>query len=297
MTAATLMRGFRPHVAQIRGIRTEYWVGGEGPPLVLVHGLGGGAVNFTGLAPLLARSHRVLVPDLPGHGGTEPLPQVESLSDLAAHVVAVAEHEKMLPAAVLGYSMGGVVAVHLVADRPAAASSLALVAPAGIVSTTKRARLWVAIVGILRPARLAARARGLIARRPNLRRLVFGYWGADDPVVLSGEAVLGFLEAPSRHTDVDTAGWALVRDDPRQDLERIRCPSLLLCGARDRLVPLADGFEYARRLRCPIRTVPGAGHLVVGEQPEACAEILEEFLAGSSRAPATASRSTAAEPG
>ncbi|MGH2450209.1 MAG: alpha/beta fold hydrolase, partial [Candidatus Limnocylindria bacterium] len=67
-------------------------------------------------------------------------------------------------------------------------------------------------------------------------------------------------------------------DDPRPDLDRVRCPTLLLWGARDRLVPLADGFEYARRLRCSIRSLPAAGHLVVGEQPEACAEILERFL-------------------
>jgi pimeloyl-ACP methyl ester carboxylesterase len=53
---------------------------------------------------------------------------------------------------------------------------------------------------------------------------------------------------------------------------------LLLWGSRDRLVPLVDGFEYARRLRAPIRTLPAAGHLLVGEQPRACAEILVDFL-------------------
>jgi pimeloyl-ACP methyl ester carboxylesterase len=43
-------------------------------------------------------------------------------------------------------------------------------------------------------------------------------------------------------------------------------------------VPLEDGFEYARRLRAPIRVVPAAGHLVIGEAPETCAQILEDFL-------------------
>jgi pimeloyl-ACP methyl ester carboxylesterase len=55
---------------------------------------------------------------------------------------------------------------------------------------------------------------------------------------------------------------------------------VLVWGARDRLVPLADGFEYARRLRAPIRTLPAAGHLVVGELAEPCAAILEDFLDG-----------------
>lgn len=276
--AATLLRGFRPHVAEIRGLRTEYWLGGDGPPLLLVHGLGGGAVNFTGLAPLFARSHRVLIPDLPGHGGTEPLPHVDGLDDLAAHALAVAEHEGVTTASVLGYSMGGVVALRLAAARPDAVSRLVLIAPAGIVSTTRRARLWLGISGFLRPARIASHGRRLVARRPTLRRPIFGYWGATAPEALSGESVLGFLEPAARHTDVDSAGRALLADDPRQDLGLVRCPTFLLWGARDRLIPLADGFEYARRLRCPIRVIPAAGHLVVGEYPEVCAELLEPFL-------------------
>jgi pimeloyl-ACP methyl ester carboxylesterase len=278
MSPATLLKGFRPHVAEIAGVRTRYWVGGQGPPLILVHGLGGASFNFTELAPLLARRRRVLVPDLPGHCGTEPLPAVDGLGDLAAHVVRVAEREGMLPAAVLGYSMGGVVALRLAVAWPQLVSALALVAPAGIVSTTRRAEIWMTVVSALRPARQVARLRGLIARRPLLRYPVFGYWGAADPAALSPEGVLGFLEGPPRHTDVGAAGRALVADDPRQDLERVGCPTMLLWGARDRLVPLADGFEYARRLRCPIRALPAAGHLVVGEQPEACAEVLADFL-------------------
>ena len=71
---ATLLPGFTPHFAEIDGIRTRYFLAGEGPPLTLVHGLGGAASNWTELAPILAERHRVLVPDLPGHGGSDPLP-------------------------------------------------------------------------------------------------------------------------------------------------------------------------------------------------------------------------------
>jgi pimeloyl-ACP methyl ester carboxylesterase len=280
MTAATLLRGFRTHVAEIEGRRTRYWLGGDGPPVVLVHGLGGAAVNFADLAPLLARTHRVLVPDLPGHGGTEPLPEPCGLGDLAGHVAATAEREGMLPAAVVGYSMGGVVALRLAVSRPEDVRALVLVAPAGIVSQTRRAQIWLTVVAALRPARLAALARGAIARRPNLRVPVFGYWGVEDPRALTPRSVLGFLQAQREHADVRTAATALLRDDPRPDLERVECPTLLVWGARDRLVPLDDGFEYARRLRCPIRVVPAAGHLVVGEYPDETAVILRGFLRG-----------------
>jgi pimeloyl-ACP methyl ester carboxylesterase len=278
VSEATLLQGFEPRVANVDGVRTRYFVGGEGPPLVVVHGLGGAAVNFTLLAPLLARRHRVLIPDLPGHGKTEPLERADDLTAYADHVAAVAELEGMFPAPLVGYSMGGVIALRLAVSRPKSVTGLALVAAAGIVSVSRRAEIWLAVTGAIRPAQVMTRFRGTFARRPRLRWLPFGLWGAVDPPALAPEGVLGFLEGPSQHTDVSTAARALLRDDPRPDLDHVRCPVLLLWGSRDRLVPLVDGFEYARRLRAPIRTLPAAGHLLVGEQPQACAEILEGFL-------------------
>jgi pimeloyl-ACP methyl ester carboxylesterase len=280
MPEATLLRGFEPHFADIGGVRTRYFVGGEGRPLVIVHGLGGAAVNFTLLAPLLARKRRVLLVDLPGHARSEPLRAVETLTDYAEHIAAVAERQGMVPADVLGYSMGGVIALRLAVARPDAVRSLVLVAAAGIVSATRRAEIWFKLTSAIQPARRMARHRTLIARRPRLRYLPFGLWGAADPPSLPAEAVHGFLEGARQHTDAHAAGLALLRDDPRPDLDRVRCPVLLLWGARDRLVPLEDGFEYARRLRAPIRTLPAAGHLVVGERPEEVAELVEGFLDG-----------------
>jgi pimeloyl-ACP methyl ester carboxylesterase len=279
VSEATLVRaGFESRVAKAGGVRTRYFIGGEGPPLVVVHGLGGAAVNFAELGPLLARRRRVLIPDLPGHGRSEPLPDVDGLTTYADHIAEVAAVEKMLPAPVLGYSMGGVIALRLAVARPGDVTALALVSAAGIVSVTRRARIWLGITGALRPAQMMTRFRATFVRRPRLRWLPFGLWGAVDPPALSPQSVLGFLEGPSQHTDVGAAGRALLRDDPRPDLDSVSCPVLLLWGARDRLVPLEDGFEYARRLRAPIRSLPAAGHLVIGEQPRECAAILEGFL-------------------
>jgi len=53
---------------------------------------------------------------------------------------------------------------------------------------------------------------------------------------------------------------------------------LVLWGARDRLVPLADGFDFARRLRAPLRVIADCAHLLIGERPEACAAAIQEFL-------------------
>ena len=49
-------------------------------------------------------------------------------------------------------------------------------------------------------------------------------------------------------------------------------------GARDRMVPVADAVEYARRLRAPLRLVPDCGHLVIGERPGVCVEAIGELL-------------------
>jgi pimeloyl-ACP methyl ester carboxylesterase len=191
----------------------------------------------------------------------------------------------MLPAAFVGYSLGGVVTLRLAAERPEAVSALALVSAAGIVSLTRRAGLWLDVVSTFRPGRLVARARDTIARFPNLRAGVFGFWGAEDPRRLSPEAAAGFLAAQPEHQDVGSASRVLRREDPRTYLDRVRCPALVLWGARDHLVPLEDGFEYARRLPAPLRVVPAAGHLVVGEFPEECAAILLDFLGTSGAGP------------
>jgi pimeloyl-ACP methyl ester carboxylesterase len=52
---------------------------------------------------------------------------------------------------------------------------------------------------------------------------------------------------------------------------------LVLWGGRDRQVPIDDGFEYARRLRAPIRVIADCGHLLIGERPDVCAAAIEEF--------------------
>jgi pimeloyl-ACP methyl ester carboxylesterase len=80
------------------------------------------------------------------------------------------------------------------------------------------------------------------------------------------------------NTDSLGAGIALTQDDPRQSLDRVHCPALVLFGARDRQVPLCDGFEYARRLHAPLRVIADCGHLLVGERPDACARAALEVL-------------------
>jgi pimeloyl-ACP methyl ester carboxylesterase len=266
--------------AGVDGLRLHYLAGGDGPPLVLVHGLGGSASNWVELAPLLARRFRLLVPDLAGHGRSEPPGSPSTLDRFAGHVGALMEIEGIGSAPVVGHSLGGTIALRLAAQRPEAVPALVLAAPAGITSSTNRFATLISIMVIARPARFVAPVRTAVAASVPLRYTTLGWWQVSDPPALSALAVDGFLEGPGLHRDIATAGRALIGHDPRLELERVRCPTLLLWGARDHLVPLEDGYDFARRLRAPLRAIADCGHLLIGERPEACASAIAEFLDG-----------------
>lgn len=277
MTDAKLP-GLEERFAEIKGVRMRYFVGGEGPPLILVHGLGGAASNWTELAALLGSRHRLLVPDLPGHGGSSALPAVSGLEPYADRVALVAQREEMLPAPVVGHSLGGMVVLRFALRRPADVTALVLAGAAGLSIGNVWGRELLSVFTTVRPGRLAAHCRSWVMRSPILRRLVFGFVSVADPVALTNEAVEGFLAAHLLHTDVDGAWRALRVDDPRQELEAVRCPVLVLWGAEDVQLPLDDAFEYTRRLRARLRVIPGCGHLLIGERPDVCEHAIEEFL-------------------
>ncbi len=270
--------GFEERFLDARGSRLRYLVAGEGEPLVLVHGLGGAAANWLALAPLLLSGRRLIVPELPGHGGSSPLPAAPSLSPYADRLGLLLEHEGATPAAVVGHSLGGAVALRLALRRPESVSALVLAAAAGISSTARSARYALTVTGILKPGRKIAPHRRRVARSALLKRLVFGRWGASDPPALPPEVVEALLAGPALHTDTVSAATAVVRDDVRPELERISCPVLVLWGARDNQLPVDDAFDYARRLRAPLRVIADCGHLLIVERPAACADAITGFL-------------------
>jgi pimeloyl-ACP methyl ester carboxylesterase len=269
--------GFDERTTRSDGTEIRYLVGGSGAPLMLVHGLGGCAANWSELAPRLAARRRVLVPELPGHGGSSP-PGSATTAALAAGVGAVLECERVVPAPVVGHSLGGVLALRLALGWPELVSGLVLAAGAGISSGTPRTRRTLGVLGVLRPARRISRWRAAIGRSPTLTGLAFSPLLVSDPRSLSPRSVDGFLCGHRHHTDWRSASRALVADDPRSALAAVRCPALVLWGANDRQLPLDDAFDYARRLRAPLRVVPDCGHLLIGERPDACLDAIETFL-------------------
>jgi pimeloyl-ACP methyl ester carboxylesterase len=258
-------------------VRLRYAVGGTGDAVVLVHGLGGAASNWVELLPDLLERHRVLVLDLPGHGGSGTLPRGAGMSDFAAAVASLIEHEGAAPALVVGHSFGGQAALRLAERRPDLVRGLLLAAPSGIRTGARAVRALVRVSSAVRPARFVAPFRHRFSERLWYRRALFRPWFVSDPLALSPRATLGFLDGAPAHTDMGTAGRAMLADDPRLGLERVSCPVVVLWGARDAQLPLDDAFEYARRLQARLRVVSDCGHLVIGERPHACLDALEEL--------------------
>src|SRR3954454_20232654 len=114
-----MLPGFRERTLERRGLRLRYYVRGAGPPLLLVHGFGGSAWTFCELAPLLVGGRRVLIPDLPGHGGSAALPAAPSLAAYAEALVTLCHEERVERADVVGHSLGGPLALRLAVRRPA----------------------------------------------------------------------------------------------------------------------------------------------------------------------------------
>jgi pimeloyl-ACP methyl ester carboxylesterase len=267
--------GFAEAHVSVRGTRLRYFERGAGPLVVLLHGFGGAASNWALVAPLLAGTCRVLVPELPGHGGSSPLPApAETLDPYADRVAALLDG----PGVLVGHSLGAVTALRIAQRRPELVRGLVLAGAAGIGSGTRRSERALLMVSLVKPGRRIAPFRRAVASSAWLRRLAFGAVSVADPRALEPAAAEGFLAGSGLYTDLRTAGSALVHTDPRVDLDRVRCPALVLHGARDVQVPLRDAFEYARRLRAPLRVVGDCGHLVIGERPAAVVDAVLELL-------------------
>lgn len=270
MTAATRPEARRATESfPVGPARLRAYASGTGPPVVLLHGLGGAAANWVEIAPTLTRSHRVVALDLPGHGASPPLTGAAGLTDFVDAVGGAVDELGMAPALVAGHSFGGQVALGLAARRPELVRGLLLVAPAGIGTCTRLVRAAVTVSTIVRPGRLVAPLAPRLARRAWFRWAVFRPFFVSDGLVLSPRAARGFLAEMRAHTDTRTAGRAMVADDSRLRLSEVNCPAIIVWGARDRQLGLDEAFEFARLLRAELRVVADCGHLVPGERPGA----------------------------
>lgn len=273
--------------------------GGEGPPLVCVHGLAGSALNWMSVAPALAATgHRVLAPDLRGFGRT-PLGRGSSLAENRRLLDRFLRDVAGAPAIVVGNSMGGLLALRQAALQPETVDRLVLVDPAlpwrGHRPFDPTLEAFVA--GLLSP--LVGRvvmARG--ARAVGAVRIVEAAFGlcCADPSVIPADVVAAHvalerdrqLSPRSQIALVQAARsliWALGRSETAA-YERVSTPALIIQGRNDRLVPAAFSEAIGRRYGWRVEVLPEVGHLPMLEAPDRFVDLVERWLA--SQRPAAA---------
>jgi len=246
---------------------------GSGPPLLLLSGLGSGRKIWGELPSLLARRFTVIAPDNRGIGGSregEPFSLEGSARDAA---LAVRECG-FSSTAVLGVSLGGLIACQLAGAHPGLVSRLAAVSCGAHNTPFNRrlARFFELITTRMAPAEAAE----------CLMTFAFGAAFADRfPGFVDQAAALWTVE-PEDLPGVAAQITALKDDwDLRPVLAAVTCPALAVAGELDPIVPLSASQELAAAIPgCRFRVVPGAAHSVLAEGGPVVIQEISDFLAG-----------------
>jgi pimeloyl-ACP methyl ester carboxylesterase len=259
--------------------------GGDGPPLVWIHGLGGIWQNWLLNIPAFMGTHRCVAIDLPGFGQSEVPDDEISITGMARAVDRTCEQLDIDSPVVIGNSMGGFVGAELALSFPTRVAKLVLVSAAGL-STEYLAReplLAGARIFMALTARTGLRGSPVV-KRPRLRRVALGTivrYPERLSVPLATELVAG-ANAPGFLSAFD----ALIGYSFRERLPQIEVPVLIVWGRNDMLVPVADAEMFEHLIGDNARSVifEDTGHLAMVERPSRFNELLAGFIAGE-RAP------------
>lgn len=269
--------GVQARVASVAGLRIRYVRHGQGPPVVLLHGIASSIFTWRDVLPALARDHDVLAIDLPGFGGSDT-PAEPSVDILRAAVVGLMERLSIQRASIVGNSLGGATAAVVAARHPERVERLVLIDAAGF-RLTPESRPW-----LLRAS--AGTLGGLVARLPRPRlvlalglRQVFH----DDSLVTRER--LDEYEAPFLRPGA-VAGLRALLNAPAPPatefeamLRGLRVPTLVIWGAEDRWIPVADADRFVAAIRGARKVVlPRCGHMPQEERSAEVLALLRELL-------------------
>lgn len=257
---------------------------GEGDPIVFVHGLSGSWPNWLEQLPVFAQNHRVIAMDLPGFGHS-PMPKQDiTISAYARILDGLLDALGISAATVVGNSMGGFVSAELAIAFPQRVERLVLISAAGI-STYQNRQVERIEPYLRRLAPMIAAYTGWTAarsdwvtRRPGLRNITLGTVTRHPsrlPAALAAEQLRGagkpgFIQALRANIDYPIS----------ERLPEIACPTLIVWGAEDKVIPVGDADMFEQLIPNSRKVVfEGTGHMAMLERPAAFNELLDEFMA------------------
>jgi pimeloyl-ACP methyl ester carboxylesterase len=269
--------------------------GGVGPPLVLVHGLGGSYTNWMAVGGALARRGRAIAVDLLGFGRTPLAGRDPSVPGNVALVRRLLDHLGGGGATLVGNSLGGLVSLLVAADRPDVVSRLVLVDPAlprpARTPVDPRIATLFALYALPGVGELFMELRRVLAGPERVLVATLRLCGVD-PGALPAELLDEALDLAR-----ERAGWSwstpaflgsarsMLRTHARrarveEAIRRVRARTLITHGALDRLVPVAVS-EAATRLQPSFRleVMEGVGHVPMLQAPDRWLSIVDRWLA------------------
>lgn len=268
---------FRAHSVQVDGGRVLVAELGSGPPIVLIHGLGGTFRYWLESARYLAEHFRVLVPDVPGFGGSDPAAYPFSMSAAGERVLAACEQIGAQRPVLVGHSLGGPIATLAGAHTPERVGGVVLISTTGI-SPQRAWRRHVLLPVLHRALRDPRPWENLLGSHAWMRGIVFMKMLARprelDP--FTARMLVGGASLARQLGDSIEASLAC---DLRDTLRQLELPLGVVWGEHDETVSIVDaGLVQRLRPDARARIVPRAGHLPMIEYPQAFARALRDVL-------------------
>jgi pimeloyl-ACP methyl ester carboxylesterase len=260
--------GGQPETIPVNGRPTVLLHAGEGTPFVYLHSTLGESFMWFPFYQAWAKQFRVLVPTHPGFGQSGGFDQIDTVEDMAFHYVELFDALGLDEVNLGGVSLGGWIAAEFAVRWP-----------------ERVRRLWIADApGLWVDEQPLPDLFRLMHDRDATRRLLF-----HDPDSYIAKMVMPenadeqrMLAAYQNMTVLARLVWERPYDPklPAR-LHRVQCPTLLLWGADDRLVPVAYGEAYRRSLpHAEWKTIPNCGHLPMFECETAFVEAVANFCKG-----------------
>jgi pimeloyl-ACP methyl ester carboxylesterase len=263
---------------QLAGVATAVLEGGEGPPVVLLHGQGGWAGMWLPVMAGLAGAHHVVAPDLPGLGASRADQGPPGAAATLAWLGELIERTCAAPPVLVGASLGGSIAARFAAGHSDRLAGLVLIGTGGLVAKVRLppATMLALVRHGVRPSERTATAmlRQVSVDPERARRRMGERW----------TPFRAYSLELARDPGVRRANRRLLRElglrqIPPEELARIDVPTTLIWGRWDRVMPLETAEEASARYGWPLEVIDDAGHFVAVDQPEAFQRTLDRAVA------------------